>query len=72
MTKPKTLKEAAQIAVTTHNVAMFSRVVDQLRNLGFNYADTASFFAKTTGIDRDAFEGLAYEADSLEGEGRGK
>ena len=63
MTKRLTLKEAAQKAIQTNDLVMFSKVVDQLRSMGFNYEDTQAFFAKTTGIDADTFEDLCYESD---------
>jgi hypothetical protein len=63
--KRLTLKEAAQSAVKNHNVQRFSKVVDQLRTMGFDYESAAAFFHKTTGISRDEFESLSYEADEL-------
>ena len=63
--KRLTLKEAAQSAVRNHDVGRFGKVVDQLRTMGFDYESAAAFFHKTTGISRDEFETLSYEADQL-------
>lgn len=66
MTQPRTIKEVAQIAIKTNDVRLFGRVVDQLRDMGFNYNDCVTFFVKNTGIDSDTFEMLSYESDSIE------
>lgn len=63
--KRLTLKEAAQSAVKNHDVERFSKIVDQLRTMGFDYESAAAFFRKTTGISREEFETLSYEADHL-------
>lgn len=60
-----TLKEAAQKAVKEQNYKMFGQVVEQLRTMGFNYDDSASFFKKNCSLDKDDFELFSYEADNV-------
>lgn len=59
------LKEAAQKAVQEENYKMFGQVVEQLRSMGFNYDDSASFFKKNCSLEKEDFELFSYEADSV-------
>ena len=63
--KKMTLKEAAKKAVQEQNYKMFAQVVEQLRSMGFNYEDAASFFKKTCSLDKEEFELFCYGADSV-------
>lgn len=60
-----TLKEAAKKAVEEQNYKMFGQVVLQLRSMGFNYEDSASFFKKNCSLDKEDFELFCYGADSV-------
>jgi len=58
-----TLKEAAKKAVQEQNYKMFGQVVEQLRSMGFNYDDSASFFKKNCSIDRVEYEKFCFGAE---------
>ena len=58
-----TLKEAAQKAVRDQDYKMFGQVVEQLRSMGFNYDDSASFFKKNCSIDKEEYEKFCFGSD---------
>lgn len=60
-----TLKQAAKQAIDTHNIKMIGQIVNQLRDIGFNYKSTQQWFARW-GVDSDVFEGLMVEVDNYE------
>ena len=59
-----TLKDACKKSVDSHDPVLAGKIVEQLRNMGFDYNSCASFFKRNAGIDTDTFESLMYEADS--------
>ena len=63
--KRMTLKEVARKAVQEQDYKMFGQVVEQLRGLGFNYDDSASFFKKNCSLEKEDFELFSYGADNV-------
>ena len=61
-----TLKEPAILAVKNHNIPLFSKVIDQLRNSGNRYTDCQAFFSKCAGLAPDDFEDMSQEADDYD------
>lgn len=60
------LSEIAKLAVDRFDVRRALRVADILRfEWGMNYEQSYQKVAEWTGVDRDTWEELLYEADSL-------
>jgi hypothetical protein len=60
------LPEAAQKAITDHDARIAAGVADALRfRCGMNYEQTYQKVNEWTGVDRDAWEELMYEADAM-------
>ncbi len=64
------IKDQFRHALLVENARLLGDAVDRLRTyLKWTWLDCATY-AQELGVDADTFDGLLYEADMLEGEGR--
>lgn len=60
-----TLKQATAKALQHHDIATLSKIIDQLRSMGWTYESVQKWMEDRFAVDKDTFEGYCYEIDSL-------